>query len=615
MSFRSFTLSCVTGLLLAGPGTLEAQTAPKDLRVTYVGNAGFLVQVGKKKILLDGLFQGFQGAYVLPREVQDKLATAQAPFDGIDLILATHTHGDHFSPEMVGNYLKNNPKTRFGGTRQATALLTNFPEQTVGFEAGEGKTDQKVVAGIQVEAIYLSHGIPAPGETEIVNYGYVVSVDGVSFFHSGDIDPSQISFETFRSYRLPEKHLDLAFIQHYCLGEAPSDRRLVQEGIAAMRIFPSHYHLTNPPLQRDAILRSYPEAILFEKELETWSLPEDGTLRNTLLGGWQVRETRGGFEVYFLGGAKAGTLLMGHHGLSCAYAIQDGAFSWTARPNPKFSFTYRGTLVGTDRLAGTYESSDGEKGQWTATRTSPALPLLGVGSEAPPLRVGRWLKGNPLTHLEKGQVHVVVFWSAGDPLSERSIPRISSLAKTYAGRAEFLGVDIWNVDSDDTAKVDAFMVKLAPYFTFRVCEDAHGDDMAMAWLWASGRNGTPTATIVDRSGRIAWMGRPEPIGEALERILNRPPAAKKGLSPMRLRVPSPVFGQADRASRVRAVTTFAVTPWARPASPAGPARSTPGARWPRGARLHRPAPPCFRSRPGRPGLSGPCRPRGPAAPR
>lgn len=201
LSALCFTLA----VLLAGVGSAEAQ----PLRVTYVGNAGVLVQMGKKKILIDGCFRGFAGAYLLPQAIQDKLAKAEAPFDGIDLILTTHAHGDHFDSELVRQHLQSNPKAVFASTRQATAPLM-------------------------------------------------------------DLQGRVLTFEEFRAYNLPEKKLDVAFIQHYCLLGDASDRRLVREGIGARRIIPSHYHLTDPPLRIAAVLGHYQDAVFFQQEMDTW---------------------------------------------------------------------------------------------------------------------------------------------------------------------------------------------------------------------------------------------------------------------------------------------------------------------------------------------------------
>ncbi len=255
--------------IVAGVGSAEA----RPLQITYVGNAGFLVVMGGKKILIDGCFRGFSGAYLLPQEIQDKLAEARPPFDGIDLILATHAHGDHFDADLVRRHLQNNPKAVFASTRQATAVLGDVQGRVVSFEASRGRADRKDVAGIQVEAIYLSHGAPAPGTTEILNYGYVVTVGGSAFFHTGDIDPSQCPFDEFKIYQLPAQHLDVAFIQHYCLIGDAADRKFVREGIGAKHIVASHYHLTDPPFSASSVQRQYPDAVLFRKEMDTWVAP------------------------------------------------------------------------------------------------------------------------------------------------------------------------------------------------------------------------------------------------------------------------------------------------------------------------------------------------------
>ena len=247
-------------------------TAP-EVRVTYVGNAGFLIAVGGKKILIDALFVGFPGGYALPEGIRDMMAEGRPPFDGIDLALATHSHGDHFDPGQVRRFLAGHPAAVFGSTPQAVASLDGFPGRVIAFQPGKDRPAVADVRGIRVEAIPLSHGAPPAGRAEIVNYGYLVSVDGITLFHSGDIDAGSIGFEAFRALRLPEKKIDAAFVQHFYLSDVPADRRLVREGLAARYVVPSHYHYTEPPLDRETVLKNYPDAIVFAGELQSWAMP------------------------------------------------------------------------------------------------------------------------------------------------------------------------------------------------------------------------------------------------------------------------------------------------------------------------------------------------------
>ncbi len=244
-----------------------------SVRVMYVGNSGFLINVGKKKILIDALFRGFQGGYMLPQDIQKKIESATPPFDEVDLILATHAHADHFDVDMVRQHLQKNPATIFASTMQAASLLKDFSNRVITFKPIKGKSVYKDINGIQVEAICLSHGTPPPGETEILNYGYLININGVKLFHTGDVDDSQVSFDEFRAYKLPEKKIDIAFIQHYILTADASKRKFVLDGIAGKYIFPIHYHYTEPPIDTELILRNYPDAILFKKELASWVMP------------------------------------------------------------------------------------------------------------------------------------------------------------------------------------------------------------------------------------------------------------------------------------------------------------------------------------------------------
>ncbi len=241
--------------------------------VTYVGNAGFLVTVGDKKILIDAIFKGYKGYYELPDSIQEKIRLGQPPFDGVDLLLVTHNHGDHYDAGLVRDYLTNNPKALLVSTPQVSATLKDFSDRVITFSPSKGKPDRKDLRGINIEALYLPHGATKADQTELLNYGYIVTVNGVKLFHTGDIDIQQFSFDEFRAYQLPEKKVDISFIQHFYLTTDPAESKFVREGIGSRFIIPSHYHFTTPSLDTALVLRNYPDAVLFEEELQKWIMP------------------------------------------------------------------------------------------------------------------------------------------------------------------------------------------------------------------------------------------------------------------------------------------------------------------------------------------------------
>lgn len=250
--------------------TVSTYAQKEKVDVTYVGNSGFLIKIGDKKILIDALFKGFAGAYNLPEHIQEKLRLAQAPFDDVDLILVTHAHGDHIDPDMLREHLKNNPKAIFASTQQLVDHMKDSSDRSIAFNPTKEKSDKKEIGNFSIETFLFPHG----PNYEIINIGFLVSVNGVTLFQTGDFDYEQYTFEEFRALQLPEKKIDLAFIQHYDLrGDSLSDR-FVREGIKAKYIFPIHYHFTTPSFDAAIVRENYPEAIIFNEELESWKMPE-----------------------------------------------------------------------------------------------------------------------------------------------------------------------------------------------------------------------------------------------------------------------------------------------------------------------------------------------------
>jgi L-ascorbate metabolism protein UlaG (beta-lactamase superfamily) len=238
------------------------------VQVTFVGNSGFLIAAGDRKVLIDAFFEGFPPGYILPANVRDLLVNAQPPFDHVDLILATHAHGDHFSAAMVRQYLQTCPNAVFVSTTQAASQLPGFGDRVIAADPVEASPVRLEANGIRVEAIYMSHGYPPNDPKEIFNNAYIVTLNGTTFFHTGDI----ADLRDVEQYRLADKHLDMAFIQHFHLLEGGVGD-LLKHSIRATWLFPIHYQFTEPVFDAGLVLSNYPQAVLFNNELESWFMP------------------------------------------------------------------------------------------------------------------------------------------------------------------------------------------------------------------------------------------------------------------------------------------------------------------------------------------------------
>lgn len=245
---------------------MERTNTPVE--VTYIGNAGFMVAIGDKKILIDALFE----EPGIPREVTEALLAAQPPFDDVDLILATHSHFDHFDAEKVRSHLENNSEAVFVSARDAASAVDQIADVgeriiPIQLQQRTGERAQLVVNGIGLECIYLSHG------GGILNLGFVVTTEGRRIFHTGDMDPASVSVSDLQRYGLPDRQIDVAFVAHFMLIEEQQHAH-VTEGIQATYIVPMHYQFTMPPPDYDLMESYFPEAIVFHESMESWVLSD-----------------------------------------------------------------------------------------------------------------------------------------------------------------------------------------------------------------------------------------------------------------------------------------------------------------------------------------------------
>lgn len=243
---------------------MERSNTPVE--VMYVGNAGFMLTIGDKKILVDALYRDEP----IPSEVIEILELAEPPFDDVDLILATHIHRDHFEASMVLSHLEHNPRAIFVSSDDVIDELLDIADVqdraiAIQLPRRVGVRTVLAVQGIGVEAMFLDHG----GGTQ--NLGFIVTVNGRRFFHTGDMDPETVSVADLQHLGLPEKQIDIAFVAHFMLITEEQHAHIL-EGIQASYIIPMHYQFTYPAPDYELMETYFPDAIVFHESLETWVL-------------------------------------------------------------------------------------------------------------------------------------------------------------------------------------------------------------------------------------------------------------------------------------------------------------------------------------------------------
>ena len=141
-----------------------------------------------------------------------------------------------------------------------------------------------------------------------------------------------------------------------------------------------------------------------------------------------------------------------------------------------------------------------------------AAPSLKVGDPAPPLKVGKWLKGAAVEKFDPSLVYVVEFWATWCGPCKQNIPHLTALAKQQQGKARVIGVSIWEAEKTDHAKridtLEKFVASMGDRMDYTVAADDNEGSMGKTWMEAAGENGIPTAFVIGKDGRIAWIGHP-----------------------------------------------------------------------------------------------------------
>ncbi len=138
-------------------------------------------------------------------------------------------------------------------------------------------------------------------------------------------------------------------------------------------------------------------------------------------------------------------------------------------------------------------------------------PTLKIGDPTPPIKVQTWLRGQPVTHFEKGKVYVLDFWATWCGGCIAVFPQISAIAEKYKDRVSFMSVDTYehlgkSNAEDPLPKVTQFLkTPQGQKLTLNVCLDGNAAAMWDAWIKPLRRVGLPTTYVIDQEGKIAWV--------------------------------------------------------------------------------------------------------------
>lgn len=189
-----------------------SQPAAKDtIAVFWLGQAGFAFRLRDRLIVIDpylsdSLASKYKGRlFGHQRMMPSPLDPATAL--GLNLVLATHAHSDHFDGGTIPSLLAANPECRFICPKSAEekAVELRLPaDRLFLIEAGM----KHYFGGVGVEAIPSAHEELEYNERGEHKYlGYVLEMGGIRLYHSGDCVPyNELAVE------LAKRRIDVAML-------------------------------------------------------------------------------------------------------------------------------------------------------------------------------------------------------------------------------------------------------------------------------------------------------------------------------------------------------------------------------------------------------------------
>ncbi len=232
----------------------DVRTAPAEdgiFHVWWLGQSGYLIRWGTRKILLDPyLSDSLTRKYAetdKPHIRMTELVINPARLDGIQVVTSSHHHTDHLDPETLTPLVAVNPGIEIVTPEAHLALTserTGVEEASLtGLNAGESSR----LGEFELRAIAAAHDeLTTDDEGNHLFLGYVVRFGDWTIYHSGDTRLYDGLAES-----LQEFDIDVAMLP---INGAAPERRVagnlwgheaaaLAKEIGAKIVFPCHYDL------------------------------------------------------------------------------------------------------------------------------------------------------------------------------------------------------------------------------------------------------------------------------------------------------------------------------------------------------------------------------------
>ena len=242
-----------------------------QLKVSYLGNMGFVVEYGDRTVLFDALHQKYKPAYLSPpAEVITELNDGNyQDFSAVEVCLISHKHKDHFSAELSRDFLSKNPQSIMIGSKQIKEEISSLGHtrdeiwlrclKAIPYEFNVEKNEH---SGIEIWSIRCDHSNPE-WHGAIENVAHVADFGGFKILHLGDTSWG-LAQKPMKLLKSQVGKIDLAIIPFWLLTQQ-SGRSKLKELIDPTYIIAAHVDPNHTDETRKEVHSYFPNAFVLKE--------------------------------------------------------------------------------------------------------------------------------------------------------------------------------------------------------------------------------------------------------------------------------------------------------------------------------------------------------------
>lgn len=233
-----------------------------SIKVTYAGNMGVVISDGTNQVAIDAMHGNLSGWRPIRTSDLIGLQRGNAPWESTDIVMTTHSHGDHHIASEVSTLLSAQsgslfigPTSSRGGIPQTSQVSTINPAL--------GTSETVVHNGITVEVLRVTHfDLFGNDFSGVESYGFLVNIGGLKVLHLGDIlyDNDNLS-----PFNLAAQNIDLVILPTFNALVSTANRDIILNQVAPNNIMGIHLPTST---QVSTVKAVYPEATVFTEALE-----------------------------------------------------------------------------------------------------------------------------------------------------------------------------------------------------------------------------------------------------------------------------------------------------------------------------------------------------------